>query len=124
MATGIIIMPIGGSRQERIKLFEALLKKDDFTYVGLNDIKEVSGNDSLKANVIISNLKTFISLSRKFIFFDCDNQTSSQRKLIIDLAVKSNYSVFGLMLDNPKYNSIIGKDNAFWDEGFKEIIYL
>jgi predicted kinase len=123
MANGIILMPIGGTTEKRQKLYEELSNKIDMVYVGINDIKNVSGNDALKADVIISNLKTYMSRCVSHIFFDCDNQTPEQRKVIFDLASTAKYSVVGLVLDTPSIKYTMVREAPELDEGFKNIYY-
>lgn len=123
MVNGIILMPIGGTAETRHKLFNELSTRFSIVYVGLDDIKNVSGDDALKANVIVSNLKTHMSRCVSHIFFDCDNQTPEQRKVILDLATSAKYSVIGLVLDTPNMKYTMVREAPEWDEGFKNIYY-
>ena len=122
MINGIIIMPINGQPYMRGEIFKGLSKIVDIVYVGLDDVKNVQGDISLKANIIVSNLKNYMALSKKYIFFDCENQTPQQRKGIIQYASKANYVVVGLVLDYENASYTILKDIT-WDEGFQNIIY-
>jgi predicted kinase len=123
MVTGLILMPIGGTVEKRQKLYEELSKQLSIVYVGLNDIKNVSGDNSLRADVIVSNLKTYMSHGVSHIFFDCNNQTPEQRKVILDLATTAKYSVIGLVLDTPNIKYTMVREAPDWDEGFKNIYY-
>ena len=123
MVNGIILMPIGGTSEKRQQLYNELTKKMNIVYVGLDDIKNVSGDNVLKADVIVSNLKTHMSHGVIHIFFDCDNQTSEQRKVILDIATSAKYSVIGLVLDTPKIKYTMVREAPEWDEGFKNIYY-
>jgi len=123
MATGLILMPIGGTPTMRQNVYAELSKNISMVYTGLNDIMNITGDNALKADVIISNLKTHMSHCVTHIFFDCDNKTPEQRKVIFDLAKSSNYLVVALVLDTPNIGSTMVKEAPTWDEGFKNIYY-
>jgi predicted kinase len=123
MVTGVILMPIGGTNEKRQQLYKELSEKIGIVYIGLDDINNVSGNVALKADIIISNLKTHMSHGVSHIFFDCDNQTYEQRKVIMDLALTAKYSVVGLVLDTPDIKYTMVREAPCWDEGFKNIYY-
>jgi hypothetical protein len=123
MSNGIILLPISDNIQKREQIYKKLSKTISLMYVGLKDIENVNGDDSLKSNIIIANLKNYIALSVPFIFFDCENKIPQQRKIILDYALKSKYSVVGLVLDIPNTLSIINKDSPELSEGFQNIYY-
>lgn len=123
MINGVVLMPIGGTTEKRQKLFKELESRIGIVYVGLDDIKNVSGDVALKADVIISNLKTHMAKCASHIFFDCDNQTPEQRKVILELATTAKYSVVGLVLDTPDDRYTMLREAPKWDEGFKNIYY-
>ncbi len=113
-------MPMGGQAYIREYVFTELSKTLDITYVGLKDA-EYTQDINLKSNIIITNLKNYMALSKPYIFFDCDNETPQQRKLVLDISTRANYSVVGLMLDTPESSLTILQNAPSWSEGFKSI---
>jgi hypothetical protein len=123
MHTGIVLMPIGDTSRMREYVFIELSKTLDITYVGLKDVAYTQ-DINLQSNIIIANLKSYMALSKPYIYFDCDNETPQQRKLILDMSTQANYLVVGLVLDSTESSCTISVKNApMWSEGFKNIIY-
>lgn len=125
MYNGIVIMPISGDQKQRDLIFESLTKNlnNRIVYVGVKDTLNVNGNDFLKADIIISNLKTHLSHNKSFIWFDCENRTNQQRQIVFDIVLKANYKPICLVLDTPQNFHTMVEDSqllkSFVDTFFK-----
>jgi hypothetical protein len=118
---GIVVILIG-NKLERKKYIDYIKFKQDIAYVGLDDIKDIIGSDDLHSNIIISNLKTFISLNKLHILVDVEMQTERHRRVIIDIVKKSSYKIIGMVLDNEDNGCII--EPVSYDEGFHSIYHI